>query len=69
MTLLVGTEKEVRSIVENACSLKAYLNHSEKTVGRNMGIKVTASEGSDRKEECSIGNRGKGDFCYIGQKA
>lgn len=49
LTPLVRTQKVVGSMVEKACSLSKYLNDYEKTVGRNTGVKGTASQDSDGK--------------------
>lgn len=42
MILLVRIQKSVRSMVEKAHSLREYLNCYKKTIGRNMGVEVTA---------------------------
>lgn len=57
-----GNEKHSR---ENINCLRLYLNHQEQTVGRNMGVKGAAVEGSEGNEEHVIGNWRKGGSCYI----
>lgn len=44
------TQKEVRGLVEKASSLRECVNHYEKTVGRNKGVKVTARGTRTRKQ-------------------
>lgn len=54
----------MRSMVEKKRShLREYLNYHEQTIGRNMNIKGTASEVSDRHQEHVIGNCRKGNPC------
>lgn len=50
-------------MVEKKNHLREYLNYHEQSIGRNMNIKGTASEGSGRHQEHVIGNCRKGNPC------
>lgn len=61
-TLRTASEDSAKS---EKYSGEKHVNHYVQTDGRNMAVKGAAGEGSERDEEYVIGNRRKGDPCYI----